>query len=66
MLPVDVLELTGGRRKNLSQGTLDTNDQSRRDRLKGRVELLRELKSETVRAPRVDKEAYVRGIYEEV
>ena len=44
------------------QGTLDTIDQSRRARLNGRAELFRELRRKTVRALRVDKEAFVRGI----
>ena len=39
-----------------------TIDQSRRARLNGRAELFRELRRKTVRALRVDKEAYVRGI----
>ena len=43
----------------VSQGTLDTIDQSRRARLNGRVELFRELRRKTVRVRRVDKEAYV-------
>ena len=43
----------------VSQGILDIIDQSRRARLNGRAELSRELRHETVRAPRVDKEAYV-------
>ena len=46
----------------VSQGTLDTIDQSRRARLNGRAELFRELRRKTVHALRVDKEAYVRGI----
>ena len=50
----------------VSQGTLDTIVQSRRARLNGRAELFRELRRETVRALRVDKEAYVRGICEGV
>ena len=55
---------THRRAKNnfVSQGTLDTIDQSRRDRLNGRAELFRELRHKTVRALRVDKEANVRGI----
>ena len=40
----------------VSQGTLDTIDQSRRTRLNGRTELFRELRRKTVRALRVDKE----------
>ena len=43
----------------VSQGILDTIDQSRRARLKGRDELFRELRRKTVCALRVDKEAYV-------
>ena len=43
----------------VSQGTLDTIDQSCRARLNGRAELFRELRHKTVRALRVDKEAYV-------
>ena len=56
------MELTGGQRRILSLGTLDTIDQSRRARLNGRAELFRELRRKTVRAPRVSKEAYVQGI----
>ena len=66
MLPVDVLELTVERRRTFSQGTLDTIDQSRRARLNGRAEPFRELRRKTVRALKVDKKAYVRGIYEGV
>ena len=43
----------------VSQGTLDTIDQSCRARLNGRAELFRELGRKTVRAPRVDKGADV-------
>ena len=50
----------------VSQRTLDTIDQNRRPRLNGRAELFRELRRKTVRAPRVDKEAYVQGICEGV
>ena len=50
----------------VSQGTLDTIAQSHRPRLNGRAELFRELMRKTVRAPRVDKEAYVQGIWERV
>ena len=50
----------------VSQGTLDTIDQSRRARLNGRAELFQELRRKTVRALRVDKEAYVRVICEGV
>ena len=66
MLPVDVLELTGGRIRILSQGTLDTIDQSHRARLSGKVDLFRELRCKTLPALRVDKEAFVRGICEGV
>jgi len=66
MLPVDIFELTAGQRRILSQGTLDTIDQSRRSRVNGRAELFRELRRKSVRALRVDKEAYVRGICEGV
>ena len=45
---------------------MDTIDQRYRVRLNGRTELFRELRQKTVRAPRVDKEAYVRGICEGV
>ena len=62
-----VLDVAGGwfgthrrAKKNfVSQGTLDTIDQSHRARLNGRAELFRELRHKTVRALRVDKEAYV-------
>ena len=62
-----VLDVAGGSlgthrqaKKNfLSQGTLDTIDQSRRARLNGRAELFRELRCKTVRALREDKEADV-------
>ena len=50
----------------VSQGTLDTIDQSRRARLNGRAELFRELRRKTVHALRVDKETYVREICEGV
>ena len=40
----------------VSQGTLDTIDQSRRTRLNGRDKLFRELRHKTVHALRVDKE----------
>ena len=43
----------------VSQGTLDTIDQSRRARLNSKAELLREPRHKTVRGLRVDKEAYV-------
>ena len=69
-----VLDVAGGclgthqiAKKNfVSQGTLDTIDQSRRARLNGRAELFRELRHKTVRALRVDKEADVQGICEGV
>ena len=66
MLPVDDLELTIGRRRILSQGTLDTIDKSRRARLNGRDELFRELRRKTVCVFRVEKEACVCGICEGV
>ena len=54
------MELTGGAKKNfVSQGTLDTIDQSHRARLNGRAELFREVRRKNVRVLRVDKEAYV-------
>ena len=63
-----ILDVAGGclgthcRAKKIfvSQRTLDTIDQSRRARLKGRAEPFRELRRKTLRALRVDKEAYVR------
>ena len=69
-----VLDVAGGclgahhrAKKNfVSQGTIDTIDQSCRARLTGRAELFRELRHKTVRALRVDKEAFVRGICEGV
>ena len=69
-----ILDVAGGclgthrrvKKSFVSQGTLDTINQSRRARLNDRAELLRELRHKTVRAERVDKEAYVRGICEEV
>ena len=65
-----ILDVAGGclgthhrAKKNfVSQGTLDTIDQSHRARLNGRTELFGELRRKTVRALRVDKEANVRGI----
>ena len=71
---ITILDVTGGclgthhqAKKNfVSQGTLDTIDQSRRARLNGRAELFRELRRKTVRALRVDKEAYMQGICERV
>ena len=50
----------------VSHVTLDTIEQSRRTRLNGRPELFMELRRKTVRALRVDKEAYVRGTCEGV
>ena len=47
------------KRNFVSQGTLDTIAQSHRARLHGRAELFRELGRKTVRALRVDKEAYL-------
>ena len=69
-----ILDVAGGclgthqrAKKNfVSQGTLDTIYQSHRARLNGRAELFRELRHKTVRALRVDNEAYVRGICEGV
>ena len=68
-LKTTILDVAGGRlgtqrraKKNfVSQGALDTIDRSRRARPNGRAELFRELRRKTARAPRVDKEAYVRG-----
>ena len=62
-----VLDVAGGclgthqrAKKNfVSQGKLDTIDQSRRARPNGRAELFRELRRKTIRALRVDKEACV-------
>ena len=62
-----ILDVSGGCRgthqrakKNcVSQGTLDTIDQSCRARLNGRAELFRELRHKTVPELRVDEEAYV-------
>ena len=50
----------------VSQGSLDTFDQSHKARLNGRAELFRELRRKTVCALRVNKEADVRGICEGV
>ena len=69
-----VLNVAGGclgthrrAKKNfVSQGTLDTIDQSRMARLNGRADLFRELRHKTVRSLRVDKEADMRGICEVV
>ena len=55
-----------GEEEFCSQGTLDTIAQSHRAMLNGRVELFRELRHKTVRALRVVKEVYVRGICEGV
>ena len=68
-----VLDVAGGclqthrrSKKNfVSQGTLDIIAQSRRARLNVITELFMELRHKTVHVLRVDKEAYVRGIYEE-
>ena len=65
-----ILDVAGGclgthrwvRKNFVSQGTLKTIDQRRRARLSSRAELFRELRCKYVRALRVDKEAYVRGI----
>ena len=48
----------------VSQGTLETIDQSRRARLNGRAELFSELKRKIAHVLRVDKEAHVQGICE--
>ena len=69
-----VLDVAGGflgthrrAKKNfVSQGTLDTIDQSRMARLNGRAKLFREMRHKTVHVLRVDKEADVRGICEGV
>ena len=66
MLPVDVLELTEGRRTILSLKGHWIPFTSRRARLNGRAELFRELRRKTVRVLRVDKEAFMRGICEGV
>ena len=50
----------------LTQGTLDTIEKCRRARLDGEVRQYRELKRETVRAIRRDREAQVREICETV
>ena len=65
-----ILDVAGGclgthhrAKKNVvSQGTLDTIDQSRWAQRKGRAELFRELRCKTAHALRVDKEAYGRGM----
>ena len=54
------------KKKFVSQGILDTIDQSHRTRLNSRAELFRELRCKTVRALMVNKEADVRGICEGV
>ena len=62
-----VLDVAGGclgihhwTKKNfVSQGTLDTIDQSRRGKLNGRAELFREVRCKTAHVLRVDKEVYV-------
>ena len=59
MLPVDVLELTVGRRRILSLKGHWILLTSRRVRLNGRAELLRELRQKNACAVRMDKEAYV-------
>ena len=69
-----ILDVAGGclgthhwAKKNfVSQGTLDTIDQSHRTRMNCRAELFRELRRKTVRVLRVEKEAHVRGIWEGV
>ena len=50
----------------VSQGTLDTIDQSCMARLNCRAELFTELRNKTARALSVDKETYVQEICEEV
>ena len=69
-----VLDVAGGclgihhtAKKNfVSQGTLDTIDQSRRARLNGRAELFRELRHKTLCTLRVDNKADVQVICEGV
>ena len=69
-----ILDVDGGclgthrraKKNSVSQGTLDTIEQSHRARLNGRAELFREFRRKTVRVLTVDKEAYVRGICEGV
>ena len=69
-----ILDVAGGclgihrrAKKNfVSQGTMNIIDQSHRTRVNGRAELFRELRCKTAHALRVDKEAYVQGICEEV
>ena len=48
----------------VSQGTLDTIEQSRRGRLHCRAEMFTELRRTSVHTLRVDKEAYVQGACE--
>ena len=63
-----ILDVAGGclgthrrvKKNFVSQGILDTIDQSCRARLNGRAKLFRELKCKTVRALRVDMGAHVR------
>ena len=65
-----VLDVAGGcvgthhkaKKNYVSQGTLDTIDQSCRARLNGRAELFRELRRKTLHALRLDKEACLQGI----
>ena len=66
MLPVDILDLTEGRRRILSLKRHWIPLPSHRARLNRRAELFRELRRQTVCALRVDKEAYMRGICEGV
>ena len=62
-----ILDVAGGclgthchvKKNFVSQGTLDTIDHSHRARLNGRAELFRASRLKTVRALRMDKEAYV-------
>jgi len=69
-----ILDVAGGclgthrrAKKNfVSQGTLDSIDQSCRARFNGRAEPFRLFRCKTARALRVDKEGYVRGICEGV
>ena len=49
----------GAKKNFVSQGTMDTIDQSRRARLNGTAELFRELRRKTLRVLRVNKEAYL-------
>ena len=73
-LKTTILDVVGGRlgthrqakRNFVSQGTLDTIDQSHRTRVNGRTELFREFKHKTVHSLRVNREAYVREICEGV